>query len=302
MSTKFLESFGGKLAEQWVAKLLTPAFVFWGGGVSIAIQHYGWKTIADRFKQQPDPLQVTILISSFFIIAASAFIVERFDSCILKFLKGYWPEWMNPLRNLFLKREIKRDEMVNTLCKDLAKIQRDVISPDHPKLIQAQWQQHYLPVRSEELRPTQLGNILHAMQCRPLEIYGLDAIVCWSRLWLLLPDNVKKEITEARADLNNMARTWLWSLLFAGWSIWGFWGVNWALLTLPLGLASALFAYRCAIAAAIVYSDLLEATFDLYRHLLYDALRWKLPNDPDEERRVGKQLTELLWRGEIVSK
>jgi hypothetical protein len=52
-----------------------------------------------------------------------------------------------------------------------------------------------------------------------------------------------------------------------------------------------------AIAAATTYGDLVEASFDLYRSLLYQSLRWNLPADPNEERRVGQHLTEYLWRG-----
>jgi hypothetical protein len=56
---------------------------------------------------------------------------------------------------------------------------------------------------------------------------------------------------------------------------------------------SAFFAYYFwAIDAARNYGELIEATFDLYRHLLYQYLRWDLPSDPNEERRVGKQLTQ----------
>lgn len=150
---------------------------------------------------------------------------------------------------------------------------------------------HNLPANTD-LMPTRLGNILRTAERRPLEKYGLDAIICWSRLWLLLPEAAKKDLQDARADLNNAARLWLWSILFLVWAALGAW---WAV---PLGILSALFAYyNWAIAAAITYGDLIEASFDLYRHLLYESLRWKLPADPNEERRVGQQLTEYLWRG-----
>jgi len=69
--------------------------------------------------------------------------------------------------------------------------------------------------------PTRLGNLLRAAERKPLEKYGLDAILCWSRLWMLLPDAVKKDLQESRADLNNAARVWLWSLLFCGWTFVG---------------------------------------------------------------------------------
>ncbi|WP_277883236.1 hypothetical protein [Nostoc flagelliforme] len=37
MPTKFLESLGGKLAENWAANILTPAFVFWMGGLNLCL-------------------------------------------------------------------------------------------------------------------------------------------------------------------------------------------------------------------------------------------------------------------------
>jgi hypothetical protein len=38
---------------------------------------------------------------------------------------------------------------------------------------------------------------------------------------------------------------------------------------------------------------------DLYRPLLCQALRWPLPTNPQEERELGKALTEYLWRGSV---
>lgn len=55
--------------------------------------------------------------------------------------------------------------------------------------------------------------------------------------------------------------------------------------------------YTWILDAANLYADLIKATFDLYRHLLYASLRWQLPTEPSEERRVGEQLTEYLFRG-----
>ena len=43
MTAKVMDSFGGKLAEQWVATLLTPAFIFWLGGFLTALQRLGCK-------------------------------------------------------------------------------------------------------------------------------------------------------------------------------------------------------------------------------------------------------------------
>jgi len=154
-----------------------------------------------------------------------------------------------------------------------------------------------MPEANADLMPTRLGNILRAAEHKPLAKYGLDAIVCWSRLWLLLPDAVKKDLQAARADLNTAARVWLWSLLFCGWTFVG--GSLWAAWSMLFGLLSAWFAYGWALDAASTYGELIEAAFDLHRHLLYQSSRWNLPADPAIEHRVGQELTQYLRRRSI---
>lgn len=356
MSAKFLDSISGKLADQWVATLFTPAFVFWAGGAIVVLQKWGWNAPSQWFVKQPEPLQIALLVAVLLVITASAFIIQRFDLAVLQFLEGYGALWLRPLQRWGISQQAKRYQRISDRWQHLSSLSRrlqlfqqlayqpltdvqregaiDLILEHHqqtqkqPQSLKntiltawlrwrlpflnnkdlttrlrrmmaevpeeqafRDWQQQKFPLPTQ-LMPTRLGNILRAAERRPLEKYGLDGVICWPRLWLLLPEAAKKDIQEARADLNNAARFWLWSLLFIGWAGLGAW---WAI---PLGVAAALFAYfGWAIAAAITYGDLIEAAFDLYRHLLYDSLRWKLPPDPNEERRVGRQLTEYLWRG-----
>jgi hypothetical protein len=291
MSAKFLESFGSKLTEQWVATLLTPAFFFWAGGAAAGLQRFGWKPASTWFKQQPETLQIALLVAGFCLIAVSAFVVQRFDLPVLRFLEGYWYPWLRPLRHWFIVREAKRSQRIDDRWQQLARIDSAKLCDEQrDEFVQLDWQQLHLPLPNQ-LMPTRLGNILRAAEQRPLQKYGLDTIVCWSRLWLLLPDAVKKDLQEARAELNTAVRVWLWSMLFIFWTIWAWWAA-------PVGIISAIFAYYSwALDAARNYGELIEATFDLHRHLLYQSLRWGLPPDPNEERRVGRQLTEYLWRG-----
>lgn len=310
MSAKFFESIGSKLADKWVATLLTPAFIFWAGGAAVGVQIIGWADISSWFIKQPEPLQVALLIAALSLITVSAFVVQRFDLVVLRFLEGYWHPWLNPFSQWFVSREIKRTQRIGDRWQMLMQ-QRERTSlnrREHDEFIQLDWQYLHLPL-PEQLMPTRLGNNLRAAEQRPLEKYGLDAVICWSRLWLLLPDSTKKELQSARADLNTAARVWLWSLLFILWAFIGAWWAEEGWWTSPLnfiavcwpaivGILSAVFAYyNWAISAAITYGELIEATFDLYRHLLYDFLRWHLPADPNEERRVGQQLTQYLLRG-----
>ena len=293
MSAKFLESFGSKLAEQWVTTILTPAFVFWAGGAVAWLQRFGWKSASIWFNQQPEPLQIAFLVGGFCLIFASAFVVQRFDLPVLRFLEGYWCPLLRPLRTWLITREAKRSQQIGDRWQILYDLGDRRTAEKQDEFVQLDWQLLHLPL-PQQIMPTRLGNILRAAEQRPLEKYGLDAIICWSRLWLLLPDAVKKDLQEARADLNSAARIWLWSLLFTVWTIWVWWAA-------PVGIISAFCVYYYwAIDAAKNYGELIEASFDLYRHLLYQSIRWGLPADPNEERRVGKQLTEYLLRGYVV--
>ena len=194
MSAKFLESVGSKLAEQWVATLLTPAFVFWAGGAAAGLQRFGWIPASTWFSKQPEPLQIALLVAGFCLIAASAFVVQRFDLPVLRFLEGYWHPWLRPLRRWLIAKEVKRSQRISDRWQKLARLDpAQLTAEQRDELVQLDWQQIHLPLPNQ-LMPTRLGNILRAAEQRPLEKYGLDAIVCWSRLWLLLPDAVKKDL------------------------------------------------------------------------------------------------------------
>ncbi len=75
MPTKFLENLGGKLADSWATNLLTPAFVFWLGGLLAWSGRFGWKPLEDLLKQQSEPIQIALLVGGLLIVAASAFVV-----------------------------------------------------------------------------------------------------------------------------------------------------------------------------------------------------------------------------------
>jgi hypothetical protein len=295
MSAKFLEGVGGKLAEQWVANLLTPAFVFWSGGLLAYIQRYGWQPIANFFPDSKlEALQIGIIAGIFILIYLSALIVQRFDTEILRGLEGYWYPGIRklPIRNWLRTRQIKKRDRLLTQWQILdEKLEAKLLTAnDRAELIRCDRALRQYPTDETDFLPTHLGNILRSSERRPYDRYGLDAIVCWPRLWLLLPENARKDIQEARLTLNNGVRVFAWSILFLVWSIWSFWAI-------PLALLSALFAYCWILDSAILYGELIESVFDLYRTALYQSLRFPLPTNPSEELAIGLQITEYLFRG-----
>jgi hypothetical protein len=119
----------------------------------------------------------------------------------------------------------------------------------------------------------------------------LDAVVIWPRLWLVLPDNTREELTASRAALDTSVAGFVWGVLFCVFA-------PWAPLALPIGLLVAAGAVTIWVPdRAAVFGDLVEAAYDLHRTALYQQLRWPLPTDPKEEHIQGERLTSYLWRG-----
>ncbi len=293
MLPKFLESLGDTLAKEWVAKVFTPAFVFWFGGLLSWALHSqaNWNTLEQWLNQKTLVQPLTTLTAALLAVVTSAIAVQQFELPVLRLLEGYWPRWLQPIRRQMIKRQKLKTEKAEKRFQALASKGIESLTPEEAdEYVQLDWQLKQTPTQGDRLMPTQLGNILRAAERRPLEKYGLESVICFPRLWLLLPTEVKTELTEARARLNTMARVWVWSILFWVWTVWAWWAT-------PIGLLSALLAHRWLLNAAAIYGDLVESAFDLHRTALYKSLRFPLPRNPTEEHQTGRALTDYLWRG-----
>jgi hypothetical protein len=291
-SAKFLEGFSGNLADEWIKTLFTPAFVFWLGGGLAALQQHGWNAAVAEFQKLQEPLPLVLGILVLLTVAASGFVVQQFDFTVLRLLEGYWPGWLNPLAGCLVKGQRRRFKRIDQQLQALNRRGLVTLTPqEREAYIQADLDLGEFPELGR-LLPTRLGNILRAAEDHCAAKYGLDAIICWPRLWLLLPEATKTELSQARQQLNGTVRIWVWGMLFLIWA--PLFGVWWPLL---LGLGTAWLAHRWLIQAARVYGDLIEAAFDLYRLQLYQAVRWPLPSTPAEERVLGQALTDYLWHG-----
>ena len=294
MLSKFWESIGSDLAERWVEYVFGPAFLFWGSGYGIYVWKTGWqKVLADLQTLSPVQQGVTIILG-LLIIVFSSVVLKAVRFPILRVLEGYWPWPFNylglgiiALRKLFFKkkydelRQLKADEENGELT----------LSQKERLILLDVWA-HWHPAKADDLLPTALGNILRARERTPERRYGIDAIVCWPRLWSLLSENVRDDLSAARSSLDRLVELWFWGLLFLFWAFWTPWVIIIGLLWMTL-------TYGMVLQAAMAYGDLLEAAFDLHRMKLYDALGWPKPKNSDDEKVFGKQLTEFLWRGTV---
>ncbi|XGV97802.1 MAG: hypothetical protein ACAF41_02485 [Leptolyngbya sp. BL-A-14] len=113
MPTNFLQSLTGKLAENWIANLLTPAFIFWAGGLGAWVWRFGWKDLENWFTSLSEPIKYVVLVASLLIVTTSAVVIQRFDLGVIRLLEGYWPRWLNPLRHWLAQRQLTQQRRIS---------------------------------------------------------------------------------------------------------------------------------------------------------------------------------------------
>jgi hypothetical protein len=293
MLNKFWENIGTKVAERWLEYIFGPAFLFWAGGFGLFVWQTGWQKVLKDVQKLTPFQQGSWIVLALLVLVFSSVLMQALRFPFLRLLEGYWPWPFNYLcmwivTLLKLRFEKKYEELRHLASQD----RKNLDAKQREKLVSLDIWAHRHPADPKDLLPTALGNNLRAREYSPKRKYGLDAIICWPRLWSLLPETVRADLTSARASLDRLVEFWFWGLLFLVWSFWTPWAAVISLLWM-------LITYGMACQSAMAYGDLLEAAFDLHRFLLYDAMGWSRPKNTQEEKTLGAQLTEYLWRGTL---
>ncbi len=291
----FTKKFGEKLAEglatKWAAQKLGPALVFWAGGGCFLALHWEWQSIEKWLVSiNKTPIYIALAMGGLLLVVVSGTAAEWLQTTVIRWSEGYWPWPFKKLRFSLAKRLKKRLTQKEERWEQLDKIpEADRSTEDKAELVHLDALLNRYPLDDYLYMPTTLGNLLRSAEEYPKARYGLDAVVCWPRMWLLMPDETLEALTEAREELNASARLMLWSIVFTIWTIWS----NWAALSVILVPV----AYLRMLNAAESYGDLIRSAFDIHRFKLYEALKWPLPTSPAQEAAWGEKLTEYLFRG-----
>lgn len=294
--TQLWETIGTKLADRWLA-LAGPAMLYWTGGfLLLAASAEGQVRltgISAAVAAQPAVLQVSMIAAAVLAVLASGVLVQRLTLPTLRLLAGYWPAGLAGMRRSRIASERARLERAQTEWMRLAeRLEREPTNTElEQEYILLDARLRRLPAVAHRLLPTRLGNVLRSAESRTYDKYGLDPVRCFPHLWLLLPDAARQELAAARGRLDGAVAACVWGVFFLPWG-----AVN--LLAVPVGAGVAVAAWWWWLPErAEAFGELLEATFDLYRVDLYEALRWPLPANPAVERQSGELLTRYVWRG-----
>ncbi|MFF7358342.1 hypothetical protein ACFZA1_37805 [Streptomyces filipinensis] len=304
MLTALWSGLGRTMAQRWAAWLTSPALVFWIGGLLAWVWAHGGYTGAASGWQELDRLwkrtfgtptvvaQAVLVALALLLVAGTARLAEYGTLGVLRVLEGYWPRWLAPLRNALIAARGRRIDRRAARRRALALDQSQLLPAERAEYATLTARRALVPAAPEDRMPTALGDILRAAESRPQHRYGLNAVACWPSLWLTMPDQARTEVSRARGSLDESARLWLWSLLFAVWTPWTWWALAVALLGMVVG-------YRMAVASAITYGQLFQTCFALYRTEMYQALGWPAPPSLTAEHASGKALTAYLERGTV---
>ncbi len=308
-----LDLLSQKEVEQGLRRLLSPAWLFWLVGAALSVLVSGpqvWvflQRLASSLDAQGWALFVGVPL--FVLVLLSEWFIGLFEEGLLRGLEGYeWPRLFHGVRERLRARQHRARAALEQELEALAAQVREGLRGQalDPRLVEryAALDRARYAMPQGYVLPTRLGNLLRAAEEYAESRYGLNAVLVWPRLWLLLPAETRELLARAYRDLVAAVRGWGWGLAFG--LVWvpvtGYLAVCsrgwvWVLLTGLVSLGWMRLAYRLAVSRAAVFGELVRAAFDLHRLALYDALGWPRPK-PEEEVATGRRLTAFLWRGE----
>ena len=299
MTSAFVEALGKPTAERWTSVLFGPATLFWAVGLLMwMLGESSWdqsgQRLLDWFGRLSSGEQIVVAMGALLVFTALDAFVRRFSFPALQLLEGYGVLMrVRPLTRYQAARLAKANAELDAFLKgpDLSSLPPEEL--DRYSTVAERVRRS--PASAAFLMPTGLGNILRAAETWPRDKYGLDAVICWPRLSLLLDDAAKGEIAKAEQGLDDAVVLFIWgALAFLAWSI-VFQDALVILVTLLIATSVCTFAYWWAKQRARIFADLVEATFDVHRGKLYDALRVKKPNKSSDEPQLGEKITGFLW-------
>ncbi len=299
----FFQELAKKLAERWLSLLALPgALLLVVAFVGLRLGHRSaldWprlrqlaKTSAEAFSREPAGTQALLVLALLLATGGIGLATQALAPVTRSIWLGRWPRFAGPVRRWRVRR--RRTRWNRRVGK------RRELERAHPRESRTAGQQEAINTAAEKVndlalaepgRPTWMGDRTHAAERVALDRYGLDLPFAWPRLWLLLPDTTRSEITAVHAAFAAAVATgtWAWPYLALG----AFWWPS-ALVAVVIGVTGWARA-RCA---ADDLGTLTESALDLHARALGIELGVAdLETVGPLEIREGRKLTAIVRKG-----
>ncbi|MFE9093407.1 hypothetical protein [Streptomyces sp. NPDC007264] len=273
----FFGELAKKLAERWVGLLAVPGLLFvscvwvglqlgWTHALDLRLLASRASMLGTSLSRAPGPAQILVVVASLLASAGVGLIVQALAGPLRAGWLGRWP---TGLRWAARRRTRARTRRWTGLVEHRQELQRRYPLPERTPE-----QQHDIDAVAHRInrlspakpaRPTWMGDRVAAVEQISLDRYGLDLTFGWPRLWLVLPEHVRTELTTANGQFAAAVLTGAWALpyLVLGTLWWP---------ALPAALVTGLSAWTRARTAIAELTDLSESAVDLHGRALAVAL------------------------------
>ncbi|WP_158853090.1 hypothetical protein [Saccharothrix deserti] len=299
----FFQQLAKILADRWISLLVLPGAFFLGAAwVATGLgQSHAWDVplLADhanraaaRGSALPAGAQALLLVAVLLVASGTGLVVQALAGLTRRVWLG---QWYRPFRALAAARTASRRARWHRLVEA-----RRALEKAHPAT-RTRGQQDEINTVAERAnrlalaepgRPTWMGDRIHAVESIAYHRYGLDLTFGWSRLWLVLPETTRAELTAAHATFAAAVATGTWALPYLVLTV--FWWPA-ALVAAGIGVTG----WVRARAAVADLSTLTEAAVDLHGRTLAHALGIGDPAESSGPLTLseGDQVTDLVRKG-----
>jgi hypothetical protein len=299
----FLTELGRKIAERWVSLLVLPGMLFVAAATAGSIVgQAGWYDFALLRRQlvlpAADPAlrtptaAVLIVAAVLACSAVAGLTAQLLGRIVERIWLGEWPRFVRWLGRPLIALRRRRWNRAALRHQEALELKARLISAgadtaELPDTAALNAVRNRIALTSPR-RPTWIGDRVLAVDARVHTAYDLDLASAWPRLWLILPDAARTELSTARQRFDDAAR-------FAGW---GLLYVVLAIVWWPAAVVGAITVASAAVrgrAAIETYTELVESAVDLHGRALAASL--DIPCDDGLTKEVGFAVTGRLRKG-----
>jgi hypothetical protein len=268
-----VSDFFGQLAKQlagrWLSLLAIPGVLFLAvGWTALQLGHaHAVDTFlladaigrtATEIASWPGAVQALAVVGLILAVATVGLVVQAMVGPVRLLSLGQWPRGLRGLSRLLIRRRLVR---WHELTKERAAL--ETVHPERNRTADHQHRIERITGRINQIamaepgRPTWMGDRMYALNQVAQHRYGLDLNFSWPRLWLVLPDNVRTEITTAQGGFATAMFTTTWALPYLTL------GLVWWPATL-IGVVIAAVAWSRARDRIATLTELVESALDIH--------------------------------------
>lgn len=231
--TGFFQELAKKLAERWVALLLVPGVLFVAGVVvgsrlghahalnpTMAVRHVS--DLAAAVGRLSGGAQAMVVVGLLVGASAAGLVVQAMTGVTRRVFLGRWPRPFGKLahwrigrrRVRWHERLARRRELERAHEADQRTAARQQEIDDAAARVNAL-------AMAEPGSATWMGDRVHSVEAVARDRHGFDLAFAWPRLWLVLPETARVEITAAHASFAAAVAVaaWAWPSLALG-AVW----------------------------------------------------------------------------------